>query len=127
MRSSATTTENEQPKRRPPGQSRVRAEEPTAPDPQAQDEVRYAAHERLEQREKREHERAEALRDVFAGGVRWLVVLAFGLVILAIFAIGWHYLLPWPWLSEANLEKVTTVVFSGAMYAIVGLYIRDRI
>ena len=55
--------------------------------------------------------------------------VAFTLICIAVFVVAWHYLTPESahWMGDEQLRTVTTVLFSGTLYAIVGLYIRDRV
>lgn len=101
-----------------------------ARDVQAQEEVEAVEQKELEATERRrEHERREDLRAVFAKGVGCLVALMFALIALALFAVAWHYLTPasWHWMDEEALGTVSTVLFSGTLYVFLGLYVRDRV
>lgn len=65
---------------------------------------------------KNQAERNETYRDHIKWAtltVMWLAVLLF---IIAIVSWAAHFLLPesWRWLSDAQLEKIQTVVFTGA-------------
>ena len=76
-----------------------------------------------------EHKRQETFRSNLAWGalaILWLVISA---TAFAIFAVAWHYMAPleWDWLSDDQLARIQTYIFSGAVAAIAGGYIRHNI
>ena len=79
--------------------------------------------------QRNEHTRQEKLRDLFASGVRAILVIIFIILGFTLAFLGWHYLAPekyW-WINDDNLDTIRTVVFSGTIFAFLGLYVRDRI
>ena len=109
----------------------IQPEKKPREDEQAQAEIDALNEQRkLDSDEKRqEHHRREELRAVFARGVRWLVVLAFILLGLALLVVTWHYLAPSSlhWVEDDDLSTVRTVLFSGTLFGFLGLYVRDRV
>lgn len=69
--------------------------------------------------------------------VRWLSVYGYiligvtiALAIIFVAAIGvwaFHYLTCWTWLTDSQLEKVQSILFSGGMGAVVANIIRTQI
>ena len=80
-------------------------------------------------RHRKEHSRTEQLRNVFSMGVVALVRLIFILVGLALLIVALHYFLPnnLHWVEDGKLRQISTVLFSGTLFAFLGLYVRDRI
>lgn len=76
--------------------------------------------------QRNEHSRRELFRDVISYGAMGI----YGVLILAtaaaIFAVGWHFLMPkeWGWLDPTQLVAVKTYVFSGAVVAAISGYMR---
>ena len=103
---------------------------PAADDPQAQRERGAAEQQALEaDRRRQEHRRQEKLRDVFAFGVRVLLVVVFILLAATLVALAWHYIgsPEYLWIPDDKLETISTVLFSGTLFVFLGLYIRDRV
>ena len=76
--------------------------------------------------------RNEALRNVWVWCVCAFLVLITTVVLIAIFAVAWHYLAPaeWAWLNEQQLRPVRSFLFSGAVVGIAGFvtnYLRQRL
>lgn len=97
---------------------------------QAQEELYNIENQDLQaDRDRKEHSRQERLRNVFSRCVVALMVLIFILVGLALFIVAWHYLLPnhLHWVEDDELRQISTVLFSGTLFAFLGLYVRDRI
>jgi len=66
-----------------------------------------------------------------ATGVATVVLIVF-FVLVFIFSLGfwiWHQLMPcqYLWMTEAQLSKVQSVIFSGSIGAIVSAYVRKHI
>ena len=78
---------------------------------------------------RKEHGRQEKLRDVLALCVNAILVLIFVLIGASIFLVVWHHLAPerWQWMDDQSLETVSTVLFSGTLFTIIGQYVRDRV
>ncbi|MDR2213075.1 MAG: hypothetical protein LBE21_05550 [Pseudomonadales bacterium] len=67
---------------------------------------------------------------------RWLMVYGWVLVVLTItftatflctlVVWAWHYLTPWPWLTDAQLDKIQSVLFSGGMGAVISGIVRAQ-
>lgn len=78
---------------------------------------------------KKEYERKEKLRDVFGMGARCLLGLGFFIVGISLMLVAWHYLTPdsWHWMLGDRLDTMRTALFSGGLFAFLGLYVRDRI
>ena len=78
---------------------------------------------------RKEHGRKEKLRDVLAFCVNAILVLIFVLIAVSIICVVWHHLAPehWQWMSGESMETVSTVLFSGTVFTIIGQYIRDRV
>ena len=74
-----------------------------------------------------EHGRREKFLDHMSSGAIVILWVLMGITLFSIIAVGWHYLTPWPWLSEAQLTGLRTYVFSGAVVAAVGGYLRRYI
>ena len=77
--------------------------------------------------ERNEHHRSEALRDNIHHLFGWGLKGAFLLYGLAVVAVCWHYLMPWPWLTPDQLHTVTTVVLSGAITSKGSQYLSRRV
>lgn len=56
-----------------------------------------------------------------------LMILFTLLFVASIFAWAWHYLTPWVWLKPDQLSKIQSVIFSGALGAIVSNYFKKRL
>lgn len=56
-----------------------------------------------------------------------LMVLFTLLFVASIFAWAWHYLTPWKWLQAEQLSKIQSVIFSGALGAIVSNYFKKHL
>lgn len=56
-----------------------------------------------------------------------LMILFTLLFVASIFAWAWHYLTPWVWLKPDQLSKIQSVIFSGALGAIVSSYFKKRL
>ena len=69
--------------------------------------------------------------------LRFLRVLGYVIpVLLAFFALlfalslafwSWHYLTPWDWLTENQLAKIQSVIFSGTLGAMVSTMFRKQL
>jgi hypothetical protein len=59
--------------------------------------------------------------------VPFLMILFTLLFVVSIFAWAWHYLTPWGWLKPDQLSKIQSVIFSGALGAIVTNYFKKRL
>lgn len=107
---------------------RITQQAPPLNDEEATQEIQALEEQKLEN-EKRELSRKELLRDTFAKCVRAFVYFAFALLCVTLSIVAFHYLGPehWKWVTRDDLDTVTTVVFSGGIYAFIFLYIRDRI
>lgn len=73
-----------------------------------------------------EHTRREQFRDHLAFGaliVLWILMASVGLTVLA---LAWHYITPerWCWLTEGQLAKLQTFIFSGALIGAISGYTR---
>ena len=79
--------------------------------------------------QRREHGRQEKLRDVLAFCVNAILMLIFLLIGASIILVVWHHLTPesWQWMNDEDLETVSTVLFSGILFTIIGQYVRDRV
>lgn len=64
------------------------------------------------------------------GWIAPVAMVIFSLVFVAFF-VSWslHYLLPecWQWLKDEQLSKIQSVIFSGAIGAIVSSYVKKQI
>ena len=108
----------------------VIAEPETSDDSQARSESSALQKQHLEDdRQWNEHGRQEKLRTVFAWGVIITLSLVFILIGAAMFIVVFHYLAPvhLHWVDKGDLKTVSTVLFSGTLFAFLGLYVRDRI
>lgn len=56
-----------------------------------------------------------------------LMILFTLLFVTSIFAWAWHYLTPWVWLKPEQLSKIQSVIFSGALGAIVSNYFKKHL
>lgn len=81
-------------------------------------------------------EREEARSDRLRHHVHLVMVCAIwaaaALVGFAVFSVAWHYLMPpqWEWLTDSQLNKLQTFLFSGFAGAIIGFcgrYLTSRI
>lgn len=113
------------------GEPRVRAEEPPKQkDKDASNESKSIDREDLAIVGRRqEHKRSERIRNVFGWGTVVLLVLGFVIIGTSLLSVAAHYLLPdcCHWMGDEELDAITTVLFSGGLYAFLGLYVRDRI
>lgn len=112
----------------------IRLEKVPTKDDEAQQEVRAYNEQKQESelstdKRREEHRRTEKLRDLFSSCVLILVSVVFFLVGLALMLASWHYLASpsWHWMDEGKLNTVSTMLFSGTLFAFLGLYVRDRI
>lgn len=109
----------------------IRPEEiPEEADPRAEGETRGMAAQDLGAESLRsEHRRKEKLRNVFAAGVRALIIVIFVLIGIALLLVAWHYLglERYKWIPDEDMKTVSTVLFSGTLFVFLGLYVRDRV
>jgi len=114
-------------KRIPPISATQEAEEITSDSGMATREAQgYASGNLREVSEQNEHRRNESFKEhvhslsicgIWAVGALYFA----GLVILI-----WHYVTPWPWLSDNQLHTVTAVVCSGIVTSAGGKYFSKR-
>ena len=71
-----------------------------------------------------EHGRRERFRDHAADGAVFILWLLMITTAVAIFAVAWHILTPWSWLDKDQLVAVKAYIFSGAVIAAIGGYVR---
>lgn len=78
------------------------------------------------QSDESEHIRSEKARNLFAAGVRWLMIIIIFLLIVTIIVVAWHHLTPdcLHWLSESQLGQLRTVIFSSAIIGAVSAQIQ---
>ncbi len=79
-----------------------------------QDEIRAYATNTLDKKHKNQKKTALHYATI---GLFWLVV---SITAIAISILAWHYLMPpcWGWLSDKQIDKVQTIIFSGAAAAL---------
>ncbi len=113
----------------PVDQGKVRPEALGEPDNAQRESDALELHRLETKRKRREHERSELLKTIFAAGTNLLLWTAFLLVWSAMITVSWHYLTPssWHWLEKTALDAITTTIFSGSLLAFLGLYVRDRL
>jgi hypothetical protein len=75
-----------------------------------------------EEAKEADHDRREKVRTHLLNAVILVFWLLVALAITAIFAFAWHYLTPvkWAFLSQQQLDKVQTMLFSGAGVGLAG-------
>ena len=80
-------------------------------------------------KQRNEHGRQENLRTVFAVCVNITITLVFGLICTALLVVAFHYLAPEDehWVNPDKIKTVSTILFSGTLFAFLGLYVRDRV
>lgn len=113
-----------------PSELPARAQESSGRDGKAEAEAAGFANKNLaEIANTKEHGRREQFRDHLAKGCLALLWLAIGLVGFAIVALGFHALTPekWAWLSDGQLSKVQTFLFSGAIIGAANGYLRRNL
>ncbi len=76
-----------------------------------------------------EHGRDRITREVVAWCLRALIIIVFLVVFGAVFALGWHTLLPdkWHWLSSKQFQDVKDFMLSGAIVSVGATYMRRYI
>ncbi len=82
-----------------------------------------------EESKKAEHGRSERLRNHIHRAVIGIIWIIFGLAAIALLAVAAHYMLPgrFAWLSDDQLSKLQTFLFSGAVTGAAGRYLTTRV
>jgi hypothetical protein len=81
-----------------------------------------------EQSRRSEHRRNEQFRDHIATIGLCVVWILFGLFVVSLAFLAWHYLLPtkWGWLDADQLSTLKAVAFSGAITSTATAYFAKR-
>lgn len=76
-----------------------------------------------------ESARTDQLRQHVHIAVLIAIWVALALVLIALFAISWHYLMPakWAWLDTDQLTAIKTFIFSGAITGLGNRYLGSRL
>ena len=91
---------------------------------------------RLEERKDIEHEeeinkirRNEKFRDLFWGGMQWLVRTIIVMTIIVVLVVAWHHLVPesWGWLTRDRLSDLRTFLFSAAVISTVTSHLQRNL
>ena len=90
------------------------------------DRARAQAEEHELERAGSEHKRDEIARRILAWGMWVLMIVVFVIVTGAVFALGYHLVLPnsWHWLEGSELQDIKNFVLSGAVVGLGTTYIR---
>jgi hypothetical protein len=59
--------------------------------------------------------------------VIWAVYTASALLILGVVILAFHYMTPWDFLSESDLHKLQSIIFSGALGAMISTIAKQYI
>ena len=90
------------------------------------DKAAAQAEEQQLERASSEHKRDEIARRILAWGMWVLMIVVFVIVTGAVFALGYHLVLPngWHWLEDTELQDIKNFVLSGAVVGLGTMYIR---
>ena len=82
----------------------------------------------LEQQSNR-HRRTESFRDWLSRGILGIVIVAVGVIIVAILLTAWHNMAPecWRWLKSDDLQNLYSFLFSGAVVSAITLHLRRHL
>lgn len=110
----------------PPETRKEIPQPPPSPALNRGDRAAALAEERDIERASSEHRRDEVARRILAWGIWALMVVVFIIVIGAVFALGYHLVLPngSHWLNDAELQDIKNFVLSGAVVGLGTTYIR---
>ena len=82
-----------------------------------------------QERKRNEHKRSESLRKIYGEGINWIVRFIFFIIILILFVVTYHHLMPeyWRWLDASDLAKLHSVLFSGAVVGAITMHMNKNL
>lgn len=82
-----------------------------------------------ESEEQREKRRQQVLKGIHFNGLGWFIGIAWGLFILIVLAVAWHYITPiaWHFLVPWQLDALQGFLFSSAVVGFGVSYLRRQI
>ena len=120
----------------PPNPRKVPKPSPEELESQPDDARSIAESERLETLKDIEHEgetnkfrRSEKFRDLFWGGMRWLVGTIIVMTITVVVVVAFHHLVPesWSWLTKDQLSDLRIFLFSAAVISTVTSHLQRNL
>lgn len=103
---------------------------PSSADDLAKQEAEAVASGNLEQQEKQRnaHRRGERFRELFSLGMYLLFGAIMLITIISVAVVAWHYLTPeeWAWLSDSQLQQLSTFIFSSVVIGAISSYVQQH-